>query len=160
MGAHTLGVRTCKWATYAARRGKLGQHLDGDGEFNCPLSCGLYLEGSVKEKWHRGTTQRAFRISSAILLKLCHIHNRRKVLCLLNKQTVALITDYCVAMDKSWRRTWFHPHKDNLMGCKMLCIHSDSLTCLAKKMNINHHIMKWNSWVTRSLSYIILPTFK
>lgn len=57
MGAHTLGVRTCKWATYAASRRKLGQHLNRHREFNCPLSCGLYLEGSVKEKWHRGTIQ-------------------------------------------------------------------------------------------------------
>lgn len=57
MQAHTLGARTCKWATYAASRSKLGQHLDRHREFNCPLSCGLYLEGSVKEKWHHGTVQ-------------------------------------------------------------------------------------------------------
>lgn len=50
MQAHTLGVRTCKWATYAASRSKLGQHLDRHREFNCPLSCGLYLQGSVKER--------------------------------------------------------------------------------------------------------------
>lgn len=68
-GTHTLGVRTCKWDTYAASRSKLGQHLDRHTEFNCPLSCGLYLQGSVKEKWHRGTVQWAFRIDPAILLR-------------------------------------------------------------------------------------------
>jgi len=57
MQRHTLGVRTCKWDTYAASRSKLGQHLDRHREFNCPLSCGVYLEDLVKEKWHYCTVQ-------------------------------------------------------------------------------------------------------
>lgn len=68
-GRHTLGVRTSKCATYAASLSKLGQHLDGRGEFNWPLSCGSCLEGSVKEKWHHGTVQCASTSSPAISVR-------------------------------------------------------------------------------------------
>lgn len=48
MQAHALGVRACKWATYAASRSKLGQHLGGHRDFNCPLNCRMTWRVQLK----------------------------------------------------------------------------------------------------------------
>lgn len=93
-GRHTLGVKTSKWATYAASLSKLGQHLDGRREFNWPLSCGSCLEGSVKEKRHHGTVQCASTTSPAIFVRCLR---SASLFALYTAGHFGLTEDFCVA---------------------------------------------------------------
>lgn len=79
MQTQTLGVRTCKWATYAASPSKLGQHLGRHTEFNCPLSCGLYTSRArLKRSGIMAQSSELFRTDPAFSVSLCHKHPPRK----------------------------------------------------------------------------------
>lgn len=104
-GRHTLGEKTCKWATYAASLSKLGQHLGSRGEFKRLLSCGSCIRRSGKERRrHHGVAQ--FAVFHKQPCNFCRAPRKRPLLFAAQTEGhFGLTEDYPAAhAQKSWAR--------------------------------------------------------